>query len=383
MSGTAQPRALSALLSHFASFAAAHGFAVNLVVVIALAAMGAAFLTGHQCLVRYAVWFGIAFGLADWVLVQDLGFLGGLGTDPNSMIPLILLFSAGYVALSPAPHEVTAPVTAGMIAADGAGVAGVANEVIGDTGPGGRLEGLRDAVAGAGARSVGAVGALAVILLGAAPMASAAANRSADPILALAIAGSSASLDVPAPGFSLTDQHGRTVSLDGLRAKVTGVFTDAGGTWRSAGLELPGRARVQVLALGAMAGGNVALLAASRPGGNSLLAAWWDGARWTVLAPLAAGPVTAGRLRALGFGPGGSAWLLLGGGRAESIGGPGRAWRALPPMPAGTGTLAPGAGGSYDALAAAGSKLTVWRLGAGAWARVQQITVPVPYGSSG
>ena len=246
MSGTPQPRALSALLSHFASFAAAHGFAVNLVVVIALAAMGAAFLTGRQRLVRYAVWFGIAFGLADWVLVQDLGFLGGLGTDPNSMIPLILLFSAGYVALSPAPHEVTAPVTAGMIAADGAGVAGVANEVIGDTGPGGRPEGLRDAVpgavagpvarsvgavagpvagavgavAGAGARSVGAVGALAVILLGAAPMASAAANRSADPILALAIAGSSASLDVPAPGFSLTDQHGRTVSLDGLRGKV-------------------------------------------------------------------------------------------------------------------------------------------------------------------
>ena len=40
------------------------------------------------------------FCLADWVLVQDLGFLGGLGTDPNSMIPLILLFSAGYLALA-------------------------------------------------------------------------------------------------------------------------------------------------------------------------------------------------------------------------------------------------------------------------------------------
>jgi cytochrome oxidase Cu insertion factor (SCO1/SenC/PrrC family) len=83
-----------------------------------------------------------------------------------------------------------------------------------------RLAGLRDAVAAAGARSVGAVGAVAVILLGAAPMASAAADRSADPILALAIAGNSASLDVPAPGFSLTDQNGRTVSLDSLRGKV-------------------------------------------------------------------------------------------------------------------------------------------------------------------
>jgi cytochrome oxidase Cu insertion factor (SCO1/SenC/PrrC family) len=251
MSGTPQPHALSALLSHFASFATAHGFAVNLVVVIALTAMGAAFLTGRPRLVRYAVWFGIAFGLADWVLVQDLSFLGGLGTDPNSMIPLILLFSAGYVALSPAPYEATAPVTVGMIEANGTDVA---NEVIGDAGRGGQLGGLRDAgtgqqvrpgvlgglrdaragrrgwpgvlggvrdaVAGVGARSVGAAGALAVIVLGAAPMASAAANRSADPILALAISGSSASLDVPAPGFSLTDQNGRTVSLDSLRGKV-------------------------------------------------------------------------------------------------------------------------------------------------------------------
>jgi cytochrome oxidase Cu insertion factor (SCO1/SenC/PrrC family) len=70
------------------------------------------------------------------------------------------------------------------------------------------------------AGSVAAVGALAVIVLGAAPMASAAANRSADPILALAIAGNSASLDLPAPGFSLTDQNGRTVSLASLRGKV-------------------------------------------------------------------------------------------------------------------------------------------------------------------
>jgi cytochrome oxidase Cu insertion factor (SCO1/SenC/PrrC family) len=57
-------------------------------------------------------------------------------------------------------------------------------------------------------------------LIGAAPMASAAANRTADPILALAIAGNSATLDIPAPGFSLTDQDGRTVSLASLRGKV-------------------------------------------------------------------------------------------------------------------------------------------------------------------
>jgi hypothetical protein len=76
--------------------------------------------------------------------------------------------------------------------------------------------------------------------------------------------------------------------------------------------------------------------------------------------------------------------LLPGGGRAETIAGTaGGAWRALPPVPLGTGTLAPGTGGSYDALAVAGSRLTVWRLTRGAWAKVEQITVPVQYGSSG
>jgi hypothetical protein len=159
------------------------------------------------------------------------------------------------------------------------------------------------------------------------------------------------------------------------RPGAAGVFTDAGGTWRSAGLTLPAGGQVRVLALTATAGGNAALLAT----GNSLLAAWWNGTRWTVSAP-----VTADGVRALGFGSGGSAWLLLDGGRAETIAGTsGRAWRALPPVPAGTGTLAPGTGGSYDALAVAGSRLTVWRLAQGAWAKVQQITVPVQYGSSG
>jgi len=178
------------------------------------------------------------------------------------------------------------------------------------------------------------------------------------------------------------------------RPGVAGVFTDTGGTWRSAGLVLPGNGpgngpengTVQVLGLGATADGNVALLTT----GKSLLAAWWNGARWTVSAPATASPVTASTVRALGFGADGSAWLLLGGGRAETIGGTGGSWQALPPVPSGTmtlappatATLAPGTSGGYDALAVSGSKLTVWRLAQGAWAKVQQITVPIVYGSS-
>jgi hypothetical protein len=160
-----------------------------------------------------------------------------------------------------------------------------------------------------------------------------------------------------------------------VRRGVAGVFADRGGAWQAAGPVLPaGFGQVQVLGLARIAGGNAALLAA----GNSLLAAWSDGGRWTVSAPVG----DEQGVRASGFGPGGSVWVLLGGSRAETIGGPGGSWRALPGLPAGTTVLAPGSS-SYDALAVAGSRLTVWRLTAGAWAQVQVINVPITYGSSG
>ena len=167
-----------------------------------------------------------------------------------------------------------------------------------------------------------------------------------------------------------------------VRRGVAGVFADRGGAWQAAGPVLPagfGGDQVQVLGLSR----NAALLVA----GTSLLAAWSDGGRWTVSAPVAATGDEPGNEQGVsssGFGPGGSVWVLLGGGRAETIGGPGGSWRALPTLPTGTATLAPGSGSSsYDALAVAGSRLTVWRLAAGAWAQVQVINVPITYGSSG
>jgi cytochrome oxidase Cu insertion factor (SCO1/SenC/PrrC family) len=76
------------------------------------------------------------------------------------------------------------------------------------------------AVATASAGSVAAVAALGIVLLGAAPMAAAAVNRTADPILALAIEGDSTPVNIPAYGFQLTDQNGHPVSLATLRGKV-------------------------------------------------------------------------------------------------------------------------------------------------------------------
>ena len=48
--------------------------------------------------------------LADWVLIEDFGFFGGVGTDPNSMIPMALVFTAGYLAMTRVPVTADAPV---------------------------------------------------------------------------------------------------------------------------------------------------------------------------------------------------------------------------------------------------------------------------------
>ncbi len=212
MAQTPQPHALSALINAFTGFDEAHGFAVNLFAVAALAVTGGIFLTGRARLIRPAVIAFTVLCLADWVLIEDLGFLGGLGTDPNSMLPFALLAFGGYLALTPAPSVAEEPATATEPASPEAAAAGWRARI--------RPGYLRQSMATANFRSVAAVGAVGLIILGAAPMAAAQANPNADPILARAIAGSTAQLNFPAKGFALTDQHGRTVTLASLRGKV-------------------------------------------------------------------------------------------------------------------------------------------------------------------
>jgi cytochrome oxidase Cu insertion factor (SCO1/SenC/PrrC family) len=208
MGQTPQPHLLSALVKAFTAFDEAHGFAVNLFAVAALTLIGAAFLTGQRRVVRPAVIAFTVLCLADWVLIEDIGIFGGLGTDPNSMIPFILLAASGYLALAPG----AAPATEEAEARPAVTAAGWRERI--------RPAAVRRSVAAAGFPAVVSLGALGLIILGAAPMAAAQASRNADPILAQSIAGSGASLDFPAKGFQLTDQHGLAVSLASLRGKV-------------------------------------------------------------------------------------------------------------------------------------------------------------------
>jgi len=202
MAATQQPRFLAKSVTSFSGFVDAHGFAVNLFLVVALAGIGIAFCTGQRRVTRYAVIAAAVVCLADWVLIEDFGFFGGVGTDPNSMIPMIVVFVAGYVAMTEAPALATAP-SSSTVAAPWIN----------------RLK----ASPSYAFRTLAAAGAVVVTLLGAAPMALASTNPNADAIVTEAINGTPQSTDAPAPTFTLSDQHGQSISLQSLRGKVLAI----------------------------------------------------------------------------------------------------------------------------------------------------------------
>ncbi len=232
MAATPQPRALSALVRGFASIASSDGFAINLIAVVALALIGAAFLTCagapatrlpavRALIVRPALILLLTVCLADWVFIEDFGFLGGLGTDPNSMIPVALLAVAGYLAVAPdlAPAAAAAPETASAEPAipEPATPEPAAVQAATVQPPPVRLA---RRFAGLGLRALLALWAAVIVAVGTGPLALAQASSTASPILAQAIDGSAAPLNFRAPAFALTDQDGHQVSLASLRGKV-------------------------------------------------------------------------------------------------------------------------------------------------------------------
>jgi cytochrome oxidase Cu insertion factor (SCO1/SenC/PrrC family) len=251
-----QPRALDRVVSAFGSLDAAHGFAVNLAMVIALAIVGtgllAGVLAGDRRVTRATVIAAGALCLPVWVLVQDLGFLGGLGTDPNSMIPTMLLLAGGYLASTQAPVAALSPpaMAAQREATHQAEPVAPQEAVPGEAVPGEVLpqevlpqdavpqgtgtwlragrERLLAALAATTISTAAAIGAVGVVIIGVAPMALAATHDTADPIVAQAVSGLAPPVDTPAPGFQLTGTNGRSVTLASLRGKVVLLtFLDA------------------------------------------------------------------------------------------------------------------------------------------------------------
>jgi hypothetical protein len=165
------------------------------------------------------------------------------------------------------------------------------------------------------------------------------------------------------------------------RPGSAGIFALTHGTWHAAGPAVPAGKAVRVLRLDVASPGTGALLQVGTGAGASLIAAWaGKSGRWTLSPAL---PVPGGRVLASGTAPGGGAWVMLPGGKAATLAGPGAAWRELPALPTGTTALAADAAGTYEAMAVADARLTVYRLTpAGAWNVTQRATVPIQYGSS-
>ena len=201
---------ISSWLASFAAFDAAHGWAVNLFLVVCLAAdRGRLCVGGRPACVRVAVCAGIVLCLADWVLVEDFGFFGGVGTDPNSMIPMALVFVAGYLA----HHErarrwSTTPSTRAAAARASGRRSGQAGEPAGLRLP----------------RSLAALAAIGITLVGVVPMAAPRSNPNADPIIAEAIDGSPDVVDTPAPPFTpRRSERGRRCRSPSLRGKAVAM----------------------------------------------------------------------------------------------------------------------------------------------------------------
>ena len=171
------------------------------------------------------------------------------------------------------------------------------------------------------------------------------------------------------------------------RPGTAGIFAGTGTAWQPAGPAMPATLAAQtvrVLRLTATASKVVALLAVGSGHNASALAAWSadNGRHWALSPPLRLDDAV---VTSAAFGPAGTAAVVTTGGRAEVISSNGSRWDALPLLPAGTATLAPGSGGEVDALAVHRSTLTIWHLSPGGttWTKTQVITVPIQYGSSG
>lgn len=171
---------------------------------------------------------------------------------------------------------------------------------------------------------------------------------------------------------------------------VVGLFLSHGGTWLTAGPQLPpsvAHSTVTVLGMHSEASGMAVVLGVAGSQGKSLIVSWRASASsWRASPPLqltrgedlvSFGPAPGANLLVLVGAPGGSKRLYI-------TGDPPASWRRVPSPPPDTATVAAGPAGTIEALGVNDTVLTVWNLAASSatWAESQTIHVPVQFGSS-
>jgi cytochrome oxidase Cu insertion factor (SCO1/SenC/PrrC family) len=129
------------------------------------------------------------------------------------MIPMLVLLVGGYLAVTRVPVPEVVAANSADLATSTEGLAGRRWWELVDSGYGGRL--------------AAAVGAIVVIVVGAAPMVAASVNNRTDTDLAVALDGSPQTTSEAAPDFHLVNQAGQPVSLASLRGyTVAMTFLD-------------------------------------------------------------------------------------------------------------------------------------------------------------
>jgi cytochrome oxidase Cu insertion factor (SCO1/SenC/PrrC family) len=179
MTKTPQPHVLAWIVNRFGDFAGTIGGGFNVMVILWLAACSVGLWLASDRDLRWPTRTFVIGCLFFWVVAQDVPFWGGIATDVNSMIPLaVLAWCASPARATPTPLRRHLPVE--MRSSSGAVVASFAS---------------------------------AMVLFSVVSMAWA-TGASAESTLFLAQNGPAASVNTRAPGFTLTDQHGLTYSLN-------------------------------------------------------------------------------------------------------------------------------------------------------------------------
>jgi hypothetical protein len=168
---------------------------------------------------------------------------------------------------------------------------------------------------------------------------------------------------------------------------TAGLFVQVHGSWQATGPRLPAAIAhepVTVRRLIRTTAGNLALLTAGLGHASALYAAQSaGGGAWTLSQPL---PLGGSGVASVSFGPGGTIAVITTSGSAAAMTSPSQGWQSLPRPPARTVTLAPASGGAaIEALAVNRGTLTVWQLAPdrASWRQIQQLKVPIQYGTSG
>lgn len=187
--GNKQPQLMQQPIAWMNTLATHHPVALNATIVTVLLLVGLSLWASDR---RTAIGTALVVFGATWWLAQDFGILGGLGTDPNTALPLGLLLVSAW------PRRARSAAAEPVAASDAS------------------PRSWRPAAAAMAVFGVGAVLVAPLVVIG-----TLAGPADAESVAADAGGGMVSIPHRQSPQFSLTDQNGLTINSAALRGKLT------------------------------------------------------------------------------------------------------------------------------------------------------------------